>query len=300
MFRKQSLVKIKEKKKIINMKRNTIRLSDLTHQILIERRVNKLLENISSVASSVQGELKKLGDDVVDAGLDMADDEVQAALLMSLLDSKGDIDKVDVSDVEAIEKQVQEARGHINESASGVGAVVHTIGDILGNAAVVEVLSIGIAKITGKKDSDVGTAMKKVQKIFKNVGAIAGLPGKAIERAFKWIAAKWGAGEKTQKIFGIVGMMMFVVVMFIIGVLSFPSLTSAVTITIGVTALLGKTVEFIKLTKHLIHSIGKHEKEISDTNKTDLEKKIDKWMDAPISGPDSQSVEMAKNFSMMR
>jgi hypothetical protein len=33
MFRKQSLVKIKEKKKIINMKRNTIRLSDLTHQI---------------------------------------------------------------------------------------------------------------------------------------------------------------------------------------------------------------------------------------------------------------------------
>ena len=283
------------------MKKNTISLSELTHQILLEQRTKRLMESITSAASSVGGALKSLGDKVIDAGMDMSDEEVQAALLMKLLDAGGNISKVDVSDVKELEKQVQENREYIQESGGAVATVAHTVGEVLGNAALVEVLTHGIAKITGKKDEEVKAGFKKTQTLLKNVGAIAGFAGKAIERFFKWIAAKWGGGEKTQKIFGIAGMMVFVVAMGVLAVLSFPSLTSFLSIALGATALLGKLIEFVKLIKHLIHTVGDHQKEIEKTDdRTELQKKIDKWMNAPISGPDKEMGNMSQNLSATR
>lgn len=283
------------------MKKNTIRLSELAYQILLEQRIQKLVEAITATAQSVNSTLKDLGNEVIDAGMDMSDEEVQAALLSKALDVNGNIEKIDVSDVKELEQQVQEDRGRIQESGSIAGAVVHGVGDVLGNAALIEVLAHGIAKITGKKDEDVKTGFQKTSKFFKDLGAISGFAGKAVERFFKWIAAKWGGGKKTQKVFGIVGMMLFVIAMGVIAVLSFPSLTSFVSIALGATALIGKTVELVKLTKHLIHTVGDHQEEIEDTdNKTELQKKIDKWMNAPISGPDKTMGDMARNLSAVR
>jgi Tat protein secretion system quality control protein TatD with DNase activity len=78
-------------------------------------------------------------------------------------------------------------------------------------------------------------------------------------------------------------------------------MTSLVSIAIGATALLGKALELVKLVKHLIHAVGSHQEEIEKTDdKTELQKKIDKWMNAPISGPDKSMGDMARNMSMRK
>ena len=263
--------------------------------------MQRVVESVASAAASVGSALKQIGDEVIDAGMDMNDEEVQAALLSKLLDANGNLSKVDASDVKELESQVQESRGRIQESGGLAMTVAHAAGDVLGNAAFVETISHGLAKITGKKDAEVKAGIVKFQKFLKNTAAVTGFPGKAIERFFKWIAAKWGGGEKVQKVFGIAGMMLFVIAMGIIAVLSFPSLTSFISIALGATALIGKAIEMVKLIKHLIHTVGDHEKEIEDTkDKTELQKKIDKWMSAPISGPGERGGDMAKNLSAMR
>ena len=283
------------------MKKSTITLSELTYRIILEQRAQRLMETITAAASSANSALKQIGDKINNAGMDISDEEVQAALLSKLLDAGGKVDKVDVSDVQELEKQIQESRDYIQESGGAAATVAHAVGDVLGNAAFIETIAHGLAKITGKKDAEIKASFKKAQTFLKNAGAIAGFPGKVIERFFKWIAAKWGGGEKAQKIFGITGMMLFVVVMAVVAILSFPSLTSFVSIALGATALLGKTMEMVKLIKHLIHTIGSHEKEVEETeDKTELQKKMDKWLSAPISGPDKRMGDMAKNLSAMR
>ena len=96
-------------------------------------------------------------------------------------------------------------------------------------------------------------------------------------------------------------MMLFVLLMGVIAILTFPSITSLVSIVLGLTALLGKSIELIKLVGHLIHTVKGHEEEIKDTkDMTQLEKKIDKWMNAPISGPSQGQGDAMRNMSMMR
>lgn len=283
------------------MKKNTISLSELTYQILFEQRVQRLMENISSAASSANSALKKLSDEVIDAGLDMNDEEVQAALLVKLLDAKGDVSKVDAEDVKELESQIQESRGWIHESGGVAFTVAHHAGEVLGNAAFIGIISHGLAKLMGKKDEEVKAGVVKFSKLLKNIAAVTGFAGKAVEKFFKWIAAKWGAGEKTQKIFGIAGMMLFVIVMGVVAVLAFPHLTSWLAIAMGVTAMAGKVMELVTLVKHLLHVVGEHQHEVEKTDdKTELQKKIDNWLNAPISGPNSDQGDAAKNASMMR
>jgi hypothetical protein len=284
------------------MKKNTISISQLTYQILFEQRVCKLVETVTSTAQSVQSTLAKLGDDINNAGMKMSDDNVQAAVLDQLIDAGGKVGKVDISDVEKLDQQVQEHAGYIQEGGGAVATITHTIGDVLGNSALVEFLSHAVAKILGKKDTEVKGSLKKVQSFFKNLSALTGLPGKAVEKAFKWIAAKWGAGEKGQKIFGIAGTILFVIGMGIIGVLAFPSLTSVTAITLGLAALVGKTIEVVKLLGHMIHVFKDHEKEAENMkdDRTKLQKNIDQWLEAPISGPSSEMGDMARNMSAMR
>lgn len=283
------------------MKRPTISLAQLTYRILQEQRTQRIVETITATAQSVGSELKKLGDEVAATGLDLTDEEVQAALLSKLLDANGNLNKIDASDVKELEQKVQEGRKYLKEGGGAVATVAHAAGDVLGNAALIEVLAHSLAKITGKNEADVKAGFKKVQTMLKNTGAVAGFAGKAIERFFKWLAAKWGGSEKTQKVFGIVGMMLFVLLMATIAIISFPSMTSLVSIAIGATALIGKAIEMVKLVKHLIHTVGSHQQEIEKTeDKTELQKKIDKWMNAPISGPDSRMGDMSRNLSAMR
>jgi hypothetical protein len=283
------------------MKKTTISLSDLTHQILLERRFQRLIENVESVTSSVNNDLKQLGNEIIAAGMDMSEEEVQAALLSKLLDANGNIDKVDVSDVKELEQQVHENRGRILEGGSIAMTIAHTTGDVLGNAAFLETISHGLAKITGKSDAAIKSGISKLQKLLKNVAAVAGLPGKVVERSFKWIAAKFGGGEKTQKIFGITGTLLFVIAMLIIAIVSFPHLTSFVAIALGVTALIGKFAEIVKLIKHLIHTVSEHEEEIKTTkDKTELEKKIDKWLNSPIKGASKEVGDVYKGIYSMK
>ena len=283
------------------MKRPTISLAELTYQILQEQRAQKIVEAATAAAASIGGELKKLGDEIVAAGMDLTDTEIQAALLSKLLDANGNLGKIDASDVKDLEQKVQEGRKYLKEGGGAIATIAHTAGDVLGNAALIEAISHGLAKATGKKDADVKAGFKKLQTFLKNTGEVAGFAGKVIERFFKWIAAKWGGGEKTQKVFGIVGMMLFVLLMAVVAVVSFPSMTSLVSIAIGATALLGKALELVKLVKHLVHTVGSHQEEIEKTDdKTELQKKIDKWMNAPISGPDKSMGDMARNMSMRK
>ena len=74
--------------------------------------------------------------------------------------------------VKELEQQVQEGRGYIQESGSAMATVAHAAGDVLGNAALIEALSHGLAKITGKKDAEVKAGFKKVQNFFKNSGRV--------------------------------------------------------------------------------------------------------------------------------
>jgi hypothetical protein len=67
------------------MRKNTISLAQLTHQILLEQKIQLLFENAAAMASGIQNKVVAFGKEMQAAGEDPTDMEAQAALLMAAL-----------------------------------------------------------------------------------------------------------------------------------------------------------------------------------------------------------------------
>ena len=128
--------------------------------------------------------------------------------------------------------------------------MIHQVGDVLGNAAFIHVLAEGITKLTGKT-VDEAKLKARLEKIFGTIKKVSGFVAHQIERAFEWLAKKFGASETGQKIAGISGLLILTISMFVIGIVLFPSVTSTTAFIITTVALIGKGGEMYVLAKKL-------------------------------------------------
>ena len=236
-----------------------IRLQPMATNIFLSR----LVESIAGDASKAQNQAKELAIDLKAAGEDITDDEVQAAMLGALIDADGKIEDVDVSDVEKIADNIKEGRLY-----EGGGAVLHAIegaGTVLGNAALIHKIADSIHKLTGK-NIDEKKLKERLDKVFGWIKTVSGFVGHKIEQFFEWVAKKFGASVKGQKIAGISGLLLFTIAMFAIGIIYFPSTGSTLALIFATGALIGKGAEMYNLIKELIHLLSDEFKQgFSDT-----------------------------------
>lgn len=244
------------------MKKNTISLAQLTHQILLEQKMQLLFENAAGLASSIQSKVMEFGKELKAAGEDPTDEETQAALLMAALEKDGNLDKVDVEDAEKAANQVKENRGYtLKESGGGVMVAIEYIGNILGNVALLNVIAEAVEKVTGKKVDTSGIAAK-VNSLTKRIKNLTGLPALAMKKFFTLVTKKLGGEAAAQKVAGYAGTFIVVAAFFVIGALFFPVLgASPLMIILSLTGLLGKGFELVHLFKKIIQAIKDYKAE---------------------------------------
>lgn len=243
------------------MKKPEISLKQLTESILLERKVKRILENAVGMASNVQNQVLALGKELKAAGEDITDEEVQAAMLMAALEDKGNLSNVEPEEVKAIADQVKEARGYKLQEGGAVLQAVEMVGAVLGNVALLNVISKAVEKATGKKQ-DTSKLAAGLKNISAKIKTFTGLPAKGMEKFFGWIAKKMGGGEAAQKIAGYSGTLLVVLIFMALGVTFFPVLgASPLMVVLSLTGLVGKGFEIVALWKHLKHAISDYKKE---------------------------------------
>lgn len=240
------------------MNRNTISIKELAQRVLWEKKVKLIFENASGMASGIQSQVVKLGKELQAAGQDATDEEVQAALLMAALEDQGKLDNVDAQDVQAVATQIKEARGYTIAESGGMLHTIELVGNLLGNVALMNVISKAIEKATGKK-VDPSAMAAGVNKITGFLKKVTGLPAKAMEKFFAFIAGKLGGGDTAQKIAGYSGTLLVVALFFGLGTMFFPVLgASPLMIVLSLTGLVGKGFEMKALWKHIKEAIAEY------------------------------------------
>lgn len=227
-----------------------MKLASIAQHVILKNYSKNFLNETS--AQEVQSKLNTLNTELKKDGEDITDEEVQAAMLNALIDADGDVNAVDVSDIESIKKEIKESRNYIYEGG-GVLHAVEQAGTILGNAAFIHLLAEGLHKIGIPIPEE--KIKKNMDKFVKGIKAVTGWPAKAMERAFSWMAKKLGFGDFGQKIAGIAGSLIVTIALFAIGIYMFPSIVSTVSLIFAISGLLGKGGEIIALIKKLIQTI---------------------------------------------
>ena len=230
-----------------------MKLKSIASGIIVRKNYKLLTESAESDADKVQDQLADLTNALKADGEDITDEEVQAAVLSALIDADGDLNAVDVSDVEAIKTEIKESREYISE-AGGVLGSIHLVGDVLGNAAFIHILAEAVQKVTGK-DVNEDKLKAKLDRTFGGIKKVTGFPAKVMEKAFAWISKKFGASETGQRVAGLSGTLLVTVALFALAIYLFPSVTSGVLLVIAIMGVAGKSAEIIKLTKDLIQHV---------------------------------------------
>ena len=123
-----------------------MKLAPIAQNVITTNLIKFLTESATGDAESVQAQMSALSTELKKDGEDITDDEVQAAMLSALIDADGKVDNIDVSDVDAIKKEIKESRAYLNE----VDDILHSIeavGSVLGNSAFIHILTEGLNKI---------------------------------------------------------------------------------------------------------------------------------------------------------
>ena len=226
-----------------------MKLASIANQVLI----NIIAESVEGESAAIQQQMKSLGAELKKDGEDVSDEEVQAAILSALVDANGDMSQVHADDVEAMKKEIKESKGYsLNESELLHG--IEAIGTILGNSAFVHSLAGSLEKVLNKK-VDEEKLKKKLLTVSNSIKSVTGLPAKAMEKAFTWIAKKLGGSEFTQKVAGMSGTLVLVAAMLTVAIMLFPSLSSGILMILSITSMVGKGTEIIKIIKEIIEHI---------------------------------------------
>jgi len=236
--------------------KNNMKLAPIAHSVLLKACTKLVLESAQGTAGAVKNKLFALGNDLKKDGEDVTDDEVQAALLSALIDADGKVDSLDVSDVEAIKQEIKESRSYLKEDA-GILHTIEMVGTLLGNTAFLHVLTEGLHKV-GFANVDENKLKANLERIVKLLKSVTGFPAKAMEKAFAWIAKKLGSSVFGQKVAGMAGTLVVTVILLSLAIYLFPSVSSGVLMIFGISGMMGKSVEIIKIIKELIHHVGEH------------------------------------------
>jgi len=250
------------------MSKKQISISELAQRIVLEKKFDKMVAEITKsmrsktkiisenlptgIDQAILGASKKLDA----AGEDVADQDVQAAMLLAAIEKGGDPAKITPDDVEQNMPSVQERKQVLKESENVALLITVMVSLVLGNAALVEGICKVITKITGK-NMDANKFKAGATKVATLIKNITGWPMKAFGKAVAWIISKMGGGETAQKIGKYSVKFVVVLTLFIIGVTFFPVAgVSGLGIALSVTGLIGKGFELITLGKELIVAIS--------------------------------------------
>ena len=229
---------------------STIKLTPLLNEIVFR----SIIESVGGDADKIEKETEDLEQELEKSGMDADSEEVQAAMLNALVDADGDVEQLDVSDVESIAKDIKESRGSVINEGGKVVMVLEAIFGVLGNAALLNAIAEKVEKTTGKK-IDPAKLKTKIDKVADRVKNITGLPAVAMERVFAWMAKKLGGGIFAQKIAGYSGTFIAVLLMFLFGIMHFPGVASIPFFIFSIAGLLGKGTEMIKMVKEIVHEV---------------------------------------------
>lgn len=238
------------------MKHNYISVSSLAHRVLVEQKLRMLVESTKSEAKAILQQTQNLSKELKADGEDVSDQEVQAAMLSALVDADGRLENLDVSDVENIKTEIRESKGYtITESGGALVQSIELVGNVLGNAALMTEIAEAIEELTGFKINGQKLSAA-LNKFFAGLKKVTGFPAKAIEKAFEFISKKLGAGEWGQKMAGYSGLLILTIILGAMGVVHFPLLgASSLGLIFSITALFGKGIEIINLTKKIFKLI---------------------------------------------
>jgi hypothetical protein len=208
--------------------------------------------------SGIDQGILKASKEAEKAGEDVADEDVQAAMLLAAIEKGGDPSKVTGADIETqMEKAtVKETKQQLQESHSLGVQIVETGALILGNLALVEAICEVIEKITGKK-IDASKFTKAVNTFAGWVKKATGWPMHAFGKAIEWVIKKLGGGESAQKIGKYSVKLVAVIAMAVMGIAFFPlGGVSLLGVALSITGMIGKGIEIGKLGYELFKAIG--------------------------------------------
>lgn len=225
---------------------------------------NAIMESVTGEIKNVEQSVTNIMDELKDEGDDAESDEVKAAILMQamdLADEGKDIEDLDLDKAKSDVKEGLSIRGksydEVNESVGGAIHVLELIGNVLGNSALLEFIAHKIEKATGQKP-DMGKVAKTIEGIAGALKKVTGLPAKAIEKFFEWIANKFGFTGNIEKGAGLVGKLVVIVFLFGLGIAHFPVLgTGILWWLLSLTGLVGKSVEVAEMSKDIFRLITK-------------------------------------------
>ena len=255
------------------MRKNTISILELTQQMLWNNKINLIIESIAGQAEAANTALMSLGKKLKQSGLDPTEEDTQAALLMKSIENKGKLEKITPEDVNKLQAQLEESKDFVLESGSTTLLAIEGVGTILGNAALIHAIAVGVQKITGKK-VDESKLKQKLTLFMQKVKKLTSYPAKAMESFFKFIAKSWGGGELAQEVAGVTGTLFVVLTLLSIGLLTFPSVESIIMITLSIMGFIGKAAEIFTLLKHLWHILKGHETDLEKENAKAIENAI--------------------------
>ena len=218
----------------------------------------------NSLRESVEGEAKEIEKEIEPEEIEDIDPDKVAATLSALIDAGGNLDKIDMDQIEENFQQIledSEKEGtDINESETGVVYVLEVVGSILGNVDLLHFIGDALSKKLGKK-VDLTKFASSILKIIDFIKKITGFPAKILKKFFEWIGKILGLDKAGSKLMGLTGLGVATVILMVVGIVFFPA-AAAITGTSGVlalilsvTALIGKVTEITVVTQEIIKVI---------------------------------------------
>jgi hypothetical protein len=250
-----------------------------------------LLESIDSAAKEVE---KKIDFNE----LEEIDAKKIAAVLHHLIQADGDIDKVDVDHVEEcypqMEEDSDEEEGHLDESASGLMTALGFMGTTMGNMDLVHFICQVVQKKTGKKVNE-KEMKRKIDVILSKLKTITGFLAKTLKEFAEWVAKKvFKATDFKAELAGLVALSSTTLALFVIGLTEIAELgehihseastSSIFALLIGITALLGKSLELKTLGREIAVAIQTELKDKIGGKEATVEEIDDAIEDLEIKG----------------
>lgn len=224
------------------------------------KKFNEFIDLLESVDSNA----KEIEDKVDFEELEDLDPNKLAVVLQELIKADGNLDKVDIDHIEECYPQMLEEldeEDHLNESAGLMMDLLTLSGTVVGNMALVHFICQKMQKKIAKK-IDEKEVQRKVIVIIEKLKNITGAPAKAVKDLFAWLAKKsLKTTDFKAEITGLAGLAAVVVGFYVLGVSEMPemghhiakeaSLSTVLSLSFGITALIGKTLELWTLSKEV-------------------------------------------------
>jgi hypothetical protein len=213
------------------------------------------------VKESIEGEAKEIAQEIDTDEIEKIDPEKIAATLSALIDAGGDLDKIDLDQIEENFQQILEDSekegGDINESETGIVYLLEVMGTVFGNVDLMHFISEKLSKKLGRK-IDISKSAKLIESILNSIKKATGFAAKVFKKFFEWIGKLLGLDKVGTKLMGLISLGVATIIMIVVGIAFFPAasaisgISGVLALFLSVTALIGKITEVIVISQEII------------------------------------------------